>query len=113
MERFYYSVLVHPKYDKAFLRQNKIDVSGHLRSRHSQYGQREMMGQLFVPGLAEIIYANSQETLKAFQDPTIEKAWSKQVEEYLKLLSSKYVEFFSMFHRINQVHVLHSTDYQS
>jgi len=105
MERFYYSVLVHPKYDKAFLKQNRIDVSGHLRSRHSLYGQREMMSQLFIPGLENIIYADCQETISAFKNPEVEKKWSKQVEEYLKLLSSKYVEFFSMFHRISQVHV--------
>lgn len=105
MERFYYSVLVHPKYDKAFMKQQEIDVKGHLRSRKSEYGQRELMSQLFIPKLDQLIFENSQDVLKAFEDPEVERKWSRQVKEFLTLLSNKYVEFFSMFHRINQVHV--------
>jgi len=105
MERFYYSVLAHPKYDKAFMKQQEIDVGGHLRSRKSQYGQRELMSQLFIPRLDEIIFAKSKETIAKFEDPAVERRWSKQVKEFLTILSNKHIEFFSMFHRINQVHV--------
>lgn len=105
MERFYFSVLVHPKYDRSYLKQKKIDVGGHLSSRKSKYGQRELFSQLFVPNLDKLIFADCEETVKKFNVPEIEKAWSSQVEEYLELIANKHAEFFSMFHRINQVHV--------
>ena len=105
MERFYYSVLVHPKYDKQYMKQKRIDVGGHLKSRKSKYGQREMMSQLHVPKFGDIIFKDCQDTIKAFDKPDVERRWVEQVSEFLALLGFKYNDFFSMFHRINQVHV--------
>ena len=45
MERFYWSILVHPKYDKLFLKQKKIDVESFLKARKSIYSQRELLSQ--------------------------------------------------------------------
>ena len=105
MERFYWSVLVHPKYDKAFIRQKKIDVNGFLKSRHSQYSNRELISQLFVPGFDKRLISQMQETIDKFESPEVEKKWSKQVQSFLTIMAGKYIEFFSMFNRINQVHV--------
>jgi hypothetical protein len=105
MERFYFSVLVHPKYDKSFLKQKKINVLDHLQSRNSQYGQRELIAQLYAPDLDVKLFEMTEEARKKFQNPEVEKKWSKQAQEFLSLLADKYLEFFSMFHRINQVHV--------
>lgn len=105
MERFYWSILVHPKYDKAYMKQKKIDVEGFLKSRKSEYGQREMLSQLFIPDFDKKILSIVEDTIKRFDNEKIEKSWSKEVQEFLSILAGKYVEFFSMFHRINQVHV--------
>jgi hypothetical protein len=105
MERFYWSVLVHPKYDKAFLKQKKIDVEGFLKSRKSAYSQRELISQLYVPDFDSSITEMIKETRRKFEEHDVEVAWSAEVQEFLQLLSNKYIEFFSMFHRINQVHV--------
>lgn len=105
MERFYYSVLVHPKYDKAFLKQKKINVEGYLVSRKSQYTNRELISQLFLPDLDNKLKEEFQEAEEKFKASDVEKYWSQQVTEFLTLMANKYVEFFSMFHRINQVHV--------
>jgi len=105
MERFYFSILVHPKYDKAFLKQKDVDVAGFLHSRKSQYNQRELISQLFIPEFDAILMEGAKETIAKFDDPAVEKAWSKQAQEFLKILGGKYSEFFSMFNRISQVHV--------
>jgi len=105
MERFYWSVLVHPKYDKAFLRHKKIEVLDYLQARKSKYSQRELFSQLFVAEFDEMIMTMTEPTRKKFNDETIEATWSFQVREFLNALANKYPEFFSMFHRINQVHV--------
>lgn len=105
MERFYWSVLVHPKYDKAFLKQKKIDVEGYLKARKSIYGQRELISQLYVPDMDDQLRALVKETKALFEDHDIEVKWSAQVQEFLTLLANKYPEFFSMFNRVSQVHV--------
>jgi len=105
MERFYWSILVHPKYDKAYTKHKTIDVAGHMRSRKSQYSQRELISQLFIPNLVKIIKEKTKETEAKFENEYVEKAWNEQAREFLSLMSHRYVEFFSMFHRINQVHV--------
>jgi len=105
MERFYWSVLVHPKYDKAYLKQKKIDVEGFLKARKSVYSQRELIAQLYVPNFDIQIQELIKATREKFEDEIVENEWSAEVQEFLQLLSNKYVEFFSMFHRINQVHV--------
>ena len=105
MERFYWTVLVHPKHDREFLSKKKIDVLGHLESRHSLYSQREFLAQLFVSDFDDQIKERMAETQELFKDKEVETKWSAQVNEFLELISSKYREFFSMFHRINQVHV--------
>ena len=105
MERFYFAILVHPRYDKAFMKQKIVDVKSHLRSRKSKYSQRELISQLFVPEFDDIILKESVETIKKFEDPALERKWSKQVQDFIQILAGRYVEFFSMFHRINQVHV--------
>lgn len=105
MERWYWAVLVHPKYDKAFQKQKKINVNEFLSARKSQYSNRELISQLFVPGLDRMLIMGMKETIELFNDESVEKAWSKQAQEFLLLMSDKYLEFFSMFNRISQVHV--------
>lgn len=106
MERFYWTVLVHPKYDKEFRKQKTIDVDAHLESRRSEYSQRELISQLFVPEFETVINDIVNATREIFDnDKDIEKKWSKQTREFLSLLSGKYIRFFSMFNRIGQVHV--------
>lgn len=105
MERFYWTVTVHPKHDREFLTKKKIDVLSHLTSRHSLYSKRELISQLFVSNFNSLIRERTAETRELFKNPNIEKAWSEQVKEFLELLGAKYPEFFSMFHRISQVHV--------
>lgn len=105
MERFYWSVLVHPKYDRSYLKQKSVDVLTHLQSRHSLFSQREKMTQLFISDFDKLIKERCKNTLLSFKDPTIENIWSLQVIEFLKSMAEKYPEFFSMFKRIEQVHV--------
>lgn len=105
MERFYFSVLVHPKYDKAYLKQKKINVAGFLAARNSEYSNRELISQLFVPNLDYLIRKEVEETAKKFEDYEVEKKWGEQAREFLSLMAVKYNEFFSMFNRIAQVHV--------
>ena len=105
MERFYWSVLVHPKYDKAFLKQKRIDVAGFMKSRKSKYSQRELISQLFVAEFDGIIKELIAETEAKFDILEVEERWNHQVQEFLALMGDTYHEFFSMFHRINQVHI--------
>lgn len=105
MERFYWAVLVHPKYDKLFIKQKKIDVESFLKSRKSQYSNRELISQLFAPDFDERISELINTTQEKFESPEVEAKWSQQVREFLTLMAGRYMEFFSMFHRINQVHV--------
>ena len=105
MERFYWSILVHPKYDKLYLKQKKIEVEDYLKSRKSQYSNRELIAQLYAPDFDYRIKDLVGRTQVAFDTPSIERKWSKQAQDFLALLSTKYLEFFSMFHRLNQVHV--------
>lgn len=105
MERFYWSVLVHPKYDKSFLKQKTINVLDFMKSRTSIYTQRELISQLFVPEFDKIILDLIEETKIKFNDPEIEEKWSKQAQEFLNLMANKYINFFSMFNRISQAHV--------
>ena len=46
-----------------------------------------------------------QITAEKFEISEVEKKWSKQAKIFLNLMANKYVEFFSMFNRISQVHV--------
>jgi len=105
MERFYWSILVHPRYDKAYMKSKVVNVGDHLKSRHSVYTQKELISQLYVPELDDIIKDRIENAFKLFEEPAVEKKWSKQVQEFLVVLANKYVEFFSMFKRIEQVHV--------
>ncbi len=105
MERFYWTVLVHPKYDKAYLKSKNIDVLSHLKSRKNIYSQRELISQLFVPEFDGIILEKAKETIKEFEDKDVEKIWSSQVKEFLMNMANKYPNFFAMFSRIPQVHV--------
>jgi len=105
MERFYWAVLVHPKHDKQYRKQKEIDVAGFMKYRDSNYSQRELMAQLYVSNFDELITNKIKETKAKFEDPETLAIWTKQAEEFLYLMSSKYIAFFSMFSRINQVHV--------
>ena len=106
MERFYWTVLVHPKYDKEFRKQKEIAVEEYFKARNSKYSQRELISQLFIPEFDATIndlIKNAKEKIDS--DPKIERGWTKQVKEFLALMSGKYVHFFSMFNRISQVHI--------
>ena len=103
MERFYYSVLVHPKYDKMYERGKSINVDGYLETRKLQFSNRELISQLYVPEFDDMIKKEIEITEKNFEK--FESIWSEQAKEFLDLLSNKYIEFFSMFNRINEVHV--------
>ncbi len=105
MERFYFCVLVHPKYDKTYLRQKGIDVLSHLKTRKSAYSQRELLTLLYIGDLEEKVLNKVGPNIKAFDTPEIEAKWSKDVEVFLTSMSIKYHNFFSMFHRIQSVHV--------
>jgi len=105
MERFYWTVLVHPKYDKTFLKQKKINVEDMLKSRKSIYSARELISQLYTPNFDTVILDLVESTKQQFEDPSIEYTWSKEVQDFLSLMANKYLEFFSMFSRIPQVHV--------
>jgi hypothetical protein len=105
MERFFWSILVHPKYDKSFLKKKSIDVNSFLKNRDSKYTQRELIAQLFCSEFDSIILNLCKETRQKFDDKEVEEKWAKQAEEFLILLANKYVEFFSMFDRINEVNV--------
>ena len=105
MERFYWSILVHPKYDKAHLKQKDIEVLDYLQARKSKYSQRELFSQLFASEFESTIDIIIDETRKKFENEEVEAKWSLQTRRFLKALANKYPEFFSMFHRINQVHV--------
>jgi len=106
MERFYWAVLVHPKYDQEFRKQKEIEVEEYMQSRHSEYSQRELISQLYVPELEETIFKAIGVARDTFNgDKDIEQNWSNQTKEFLSLLSGKYLGFFSMFSRINQVHI--------
>lgn len=105
MERFYWTILVHPKYDKMFLKQKKIDVANFMKSRKTKYSNRELISQLFAPDFDELIFNITKETKAKFEDSEIEAKWSKQAQEFLLLMTGRYIEFFSMFNRISQVHV--------
>jgi len=105
MERFYWTVLVHPKFDKLFSQKKKIDVKEHMKARKSAYSQRELISQLYVPDFNTVLFEFAEEVFKEFDKPEIEEKWSKQVENFLAALSKKHVAFFSMFDRIGQVHV--------
>ena len=105
MERFYYSVLIHPKYDKAFLKQKAIDVEAYLKHRKSKYSNRELLSQLYAPDLDVSLKEKANKTLLAFDNKEIEAKWSQQTRDFLKLMGLCYPNFFGMFHRINQVHV--------
>lgn len=106
MERFYWTVLVHPRYDKSFLKKKTIDVDGYLEKRKSEYSQRELFSQLFIPELDMLIKQRMKKTLDIFnENPFLEKLWAAQAQEFLNLITSKYNNFFSMFSRMNEVHV--------
>lgn len=105
MERFYWAILVHPKYDKAYLKQKNVEVLKHLKARKSQYSQRELISQLFIPEFDNYIRLWTEDTAKEFEKHDVEKQWSKQAQKFLADLANKYPEFFSMFSRISQVHV--------
>jgi len=105
MERFYYTVLVHPKYDKAYAAQKKIDVKGFMARRKIKFSQRELISQLFAPDFTDIIRERAQATLLKFNDTKIEQRWANDVEVFLELMGERYKQFFSMFNRISQVHV--------
>jgi hypothetical protein len=105
MERFYWSILLHPKYNKMHVTRGEIDVFAHLETRKSEYTQRELLTNLYVPEFDSIILAEIDATKKKFNSPEIERAWGEQTQSFLKDLTKKYPVFFSMFERIGQVHV--------
>jgi len=105
MERFYWTVLVHPKYDRNYLKEKRIKVLEHLKSRKSIYTQRELFAQLFSSHFEECIKDLTDATIKKFDNKAIEKSWSDDAEEFLTKMSTKYAKFFSMFQRVNQVSV--------
>jgi len=105
MERFYWSVLVHPKFDRSYIRHKEVDVMAHLKSREDIYSQREKITQLYIADFDSMIKEQYNVTINAFKNPDIEAKWGKQVSEFLKEMSIKYHNFFSMFKRIEQVHV--------
>ena len=105
MERFYWSILVHPRYDKAYVKAKEIDVFSHMKARHSVFSQRELISHLFVPEMNLTIERYTKDVRKEFEDKEVERKWSKQVQEFLTQLAGKHKEFFAMFKRIEQVHV--------
>ncbi len=107
MERFYWSILVHPKYDSAFMKQKKIEVLDYLKARKSRYSQRELFSQLYVSEFESIIKTMTKDARMRFNDIGVEANWSYQAREFLDAMAWKYPHFFSMFQRVNQVHVFH------
>lgn len=106
MERFYWSILVHPKYDKSFLKKKVVDVDGYLQKRKSEYSQRELYSQLYIADLDKQLKDRMKKTIDFFdQNPMAEKVWAHQAREFLNLINNKYNNFFSMFSRMNEVHV--------
>jgi hypothetical protein len=105
MERFYWAVLVDPKYDRKFLKNDYLNVYEHLKSRNSKYSKRELLSQLYIHTWDDLIKDTIKERLESFNDPAVEKRWSKEVQDFLGKMRKKYTEFFSMFHRLNEVHV--------
>jgi len=105
MERFYFAVLVHPKYDRSYLRQKTIDVLSHLKTRKSIYSQRELLTLLFIGDLDQKVMDAIGDAVRVFDNEDLEKAWSQDVEKYLTSMTIKYHNFFSMFHRIQNVHI--------
>ena len=105
MERFYWSVLVHPKYDKQYIKSKKMNTLNHLKSRTNVYSQRELISQLYIVEFENVIKRLVEETRIKFDNSTVEQKWAEQVDEFLLMLANKYVEFFSMFQRISQVNV--------
>jgi len=105
MERFCWTVLVHPRYDQNYMKTKEVDVLAHLQNRSSIYTQRELLSQLYVADFDQIIKKKIKDTFDAFNDPKIERDWTNQARRFLNLLTKKYVHFFSMFKRIEQVYV--------
>ena len=105
MERFYFSILVHPKYDKRYMNQKAIDVKSYLKTRNQKYSNREMISKLFAPDIDGIIKAEMKEAEEKFNNPEVEEQWSEQTKEFLMVMNNRYHEFFSMFNRISNVHV--------
>ena len=101
MERFYWSVLIHPKYDKMFIKPKRIQVEEHLRSKDLLYTKRELYTQLYISEFDKLLDRLASEALKDFDMDS----WIKETEKFLESMVNKYPEFFSMFHRIDQVHV--------
>jgi len=105
MERFYFSVLVHPRYDKAFVKQKDIDVASLIGTRKSKYMQKELVAQLFSPEFDEVLMSLAQNAKVMFDIEANETLWSADTKIFLKLMGYRYPRFFAMFGRINQVHV--------
>jgi hypothetical protein len=105
MERFYWTVLVHPKYDRMLSKQKEIDVLGHLKTRDSLYSQRELIAQLYITELDTILNSLIHEVKTEFSKKEIETKWSQEAKNFLSKMTNKYSEFFAMFNRIPQVHV--------
>jgi len=105
MERFYWTVLVHPKFDRTYMKHKDVDVMAHLKSREDIYSTREKITQLFISNFDDYILDKYKVILQAFKKEDVEKRWGKQIAVFLKEMANKYHEFFSMFKRIEQVHV--------
>lgn len=105
MERFYWSVLVHPKYDKMFMKKKDIDSLEYLKARESEYSLREKITQLYISDFDQMFMERTQAVREKFQDKEIEKAWAQEATKFINALANKYPEFMSMFKRIEEVHV--------
>jgi len=72
MERFYWTVLVHPKYDKRYMKTKDINVLDHLKSRKSIYTQRELISHLYASDFDRVIKDWIKDTIKDFNDVEVE-----------------------------------------
>jgi hypothetical protein len=106
MERFYWTVLVHPKYDKEMVMGGDVDVHAFMKARNSKYSQRELLSQLFVSDFDDIINTHIAETRSKFDnDKELEARWNDQVNDFLRQMNKQYKSFYSKFNRVPQVHI--------
>lgn len=105
MERFYWTILIHPKYDKKLYKEKEITVDDYLKKSRNRYSQRELYAQLFSSHFEQEINDLMNSTIIRFKTGNTKREWNDNAQVFLRKVIKRYRYFFGMFGRINQVTV--------